>query len=199
MDNFKENILNHDWSFINGNTDCNIIWDNIEKAIVTHADTYFPIEQIVKKESQDGWLTKDIKVLIDEKNELIWKASKSNDDDIIKKAHKKRNCVNKIVKKAKRDYYKEKIDINMTNSKKLWKFLNEIVPCSKKNKKDSNIQLTDDDNNIIEYEVLPDYVNNFFNKVGNTNDVCNDITIHTVYGPFPKPIFNFSPVSEIMY
>ena len=49
MDSFKQNILDHDWSFINGNTDCNSIWDNIEKAVVIYADTYFPNEKIVKK------------------------------------------------------------------------------------------------------------------------------------------------------
>ena len=67
---------------------------------------------------KEKWLTSEHYELMRERDNLLLKASKSNDDNDIKEAHKKRNYVSKVLKKAKRDFYKEKIDVNYTDSKK---------------------------------------------------------------------------------
>ena len=122
---------------------------------------------------------------IDEKCKLIWLAQKTNDDDIIKKAHKHRNHVNRLVLNAKKNFYKERVDINFTNPKKLWNFINELVPCSKQNKKDDSIHLVDSSNNIISLEDMPNQVNSFFNKVGFDNNTHQQYSF--CLRSFPRP------------
>ena len=190
MPGFKEDIQACDWHNVYSAKNIDDIWEEIQINIHKCSDPYFPVKKKRKKLKKDEWITKDIAKLIDEKNILLVQAKKSEDSNDIAKAHKHRNYVNRIVSRAKKQYYKKLLNENLRNPKKLWETINEIVPSGKN--KNEQIQLTDKENNVIENNILSDYINEFFNKVG--SDKSN--YLRNISGPAPCPTFQFQPTTS---
>ena len=125
---FKNDLFQHDWNEIYslGNTD--MMWTRMTEILNFYADRYFPFKKFKKKCKNIIWLDLELQKEIEVKNMLLLKAKKSKNSDDIKAAHKKRNYVNNLVKKAKKNYYKKKLDDNVRNSKNIWKLINELFP-----------------------------------------------------------------------
>ena len=188
MDDFKNDVKNFNWNEILRENDSNKLWSDIEENLNVIADKYFPIKTWNKKKDCDKWITKDLKDLMIDRDKLLLKASKSGDDNDKKEAHRMRNYVSRKLKKAKKDYFKTKIEINIKDSKKLWSFLNDLMP----NKKNSNkIQLLDDSNSPYDLNVMPNVINKFFNEVGKNNPTEPSFPI----GPIPQQNFNLKCVT----
>ena len=188
IDNFKNDVGNHNWADIIEMNDSNLIWSTIEERLNTIADRYFPIKTLKKKNDCDKWLTKELVELMNDRDKWLLKASKSGDANDKEEAHKMRNYVNRKLKKAKKEYFKNKIEINIKDSKKLWSFINDLMP----NKKNSNrIQILDDSNTPFNLNEMPDIINTFFNQVGKNNPTEPSFPI----GPIPEQNFNLQTVT----
>ena len=187
---FKSDIANHDWSSLYTLTNTTDMWNGMLKTINHYADIHFPIKKFKKKNNKNSlvWLTLDLQKEIESKNFLLLKAKKSKNKDDIKAAHKKRNYVNNLIKKAKKNYYKTKIEENIKKSKIIWKIINELFP--NKNKNSDKIQSFNNDNSTVKDEDLPNHINCFFNTIGKSNLNTKRFT----YGPYSKPTFNLRPV-----
>ena len=168
------------------------MWSTMERILNYYADIYFPIKKFKKKPSKNTiWLNLEIQKEIEIKNMLLLKAKKSKDRNDIKLAHKKRNHVNRLIKNAKKNYYKDKLNENIKNSKDIWKFIRELFP--NKNNSDK-IQLFDSNNELIDQDSLPDHINEFFNSVGKSENS----EFLPQYGPHPQPLLVFRPVTVNM-
>ena len=165
------------------------MWTRMEEILNFYADKYFPLKKFKKKCKNIIWLDLELQKEIEMKNMLLLKAKKTKNSEDIKAAHKKRNYVNKLVKNAKKNYYKKNLDDNVKNSKNIWKLINELFP--NKNEKSEKIQLFDNNFNLIDENNLPNHINEFFNSVGRTNK----INFSPISGPHPLPTLVFRPVS----
>ena len=80
-----------------------------------------------------------------------------------------RNRINNELKKAKRNYYNLYFDINMTNMKKTWKGIKDIL--NLKGKTDQHISQISSNNKLISDEKeVANVFNNFFVNIGTKLD-----------------------------
>ena len=186
---FVNDLITHNWNDFYSSNNTDEMWNKMTQILTNYADIYFPIKKYKKKTKSIIWLDFELQKEIEQKNFLLLKAKKSKNAQDIKQAHKKRNQVNKLVKKAKKDYYKKVLDENIKNSKNIWKFIQELFP--NKNNESEKIQLFDSNTKLINEDELPNHINNFFNSVGKTN---NENFLQS-FGPHPPPHLIFRPVT----
>ena len=97
-------------------------------------------------------------------NLLFQTQIKYNNKENIEKWKKYRNCLNKIIKNAQREYYKNLIKQHNNNCIGLWKTLGSII-CNKK--KQTNINKLNINNQIINDPIrIANTMNNYFTNIG---------------------------------
>ena len=125
-----------------------------------------------KKSKQKPWITQEILIKINHRNELFRKKKEDLGNQHLKLVYNKfRNSVNRDLKKSKENYYQNYFKNCKNNMKKTWKGINEIIRSSNKSSAINQIQY----NNtlITDHKLIADTFNNFFANVG--PDVDNSI------------------------
>ena len=100
------------------------IFNNIVKRVY---DTSFPImtKHITHKRLLSPWITDDLKKRIDYKHKLYYR---SNGNPVLFDIYKEYSKeLKKIIKTAKRTYYKRKFDYNSNNMQNTWKTINSVL------------------------------------------------------------------------
>ena len=132
-------MINHDWSqdLIDDSPSVNM--EEFHKAITNIVDNCIPIntrEINHKKLRKDPWLTSGIKMSIDRNKKLYAKSLKKEVDNDTYRDYNKN--LRKIIRAARRDYYRDKCSEYKSQTKKLWSIINEIS--GKKTDKSSLIE-----------------------------------------------------------
>ena len=89
-----------------------------------------PLRILNKKDQKlnaKPWITKRIIVLIKKKSIMFKSAIKDKTKKFSITFKKYRNILNRVIKRSKILYFKQVVNKNKTNSKKLWKIINNIV------------------------------------------------------------------------
>ena len=185
---FLDNVKNENWENFFNATTVNEAWNELESKLHKLADLSFPVKKRLRRKTNcEKWLSPQIEKEIVEKNVLLARAKKTENEVDIQAAHRKRNVVNRITERAKKNHYKNLLSQNFKDSKKVWKTLKEIIP----SKKDvSGLNIENDEGVFLEGSDLANYINEFFNRVGATN-ACSPAPL---YGPYPYPSLTFNPV-----
>ena len=103
--------------------------------------------------------------LIRERDKVLYKSNKNKDDkELRSKFNLLRNKVQREIRKAKTNFFKDKIEENKDNPKKLWKQFKSLGYSSKCT---SNSKIILDINNdpCFEPQKISDHMNNYFLNV----------------------------------
>ena len=123
-----------------------VAFDKFEEVLHIVVNKFAPLKKASRKEkklSQKPWLSRELLNLIKQKNKLFKELHKKFDGDIFQKYKKQGNALNREIKRAKENYYKDLIDDSKGNSSTQWKIIGELAN-SKKNKKTFPNQIVTD-------------------------------------------------------
>ena len=151
------------------------MWESMFHSVI---DRHIPKKSKRVKSAPSPWLTHNIKQKMYTRDYLHRKAIRSNDTcdwDVYKAA---RNQVTAMLRKAKSDYYRDKIS-HCSNSSELWKELKDVIPSKGLSipssiTHDNNVLMTDDD-------MSNGFNNHFVNVATNLiKDNCNNVNNDTI-------------------
>ena len=115
-----------------------VAFDKFEEVLHIVVNKFAPLKKASRKEkklSQKPWVSRELLNLIKQKNKLFKELHKKFDGDIFQKYKKQRNALNREIKRAKENYYKDLIDDSKGNSSTLWKIIGELANLKKKKKR----------------------------------------------------------------
>lgn len=152
---FQSELMDFPWD--NSTNDVNIISEIFVDQIHLSLNKVAPIIEYKTHKDEKGWWSDEIKSAISHRDILYKRAAltKLTDDWEIYK--QKRNEVVNIIRRAKSNFYTEKIDEAKNDSREMWKALKEIVK-GKKTEDKSHIIF---ENNIV---TDPNLICEMFNK-----------------------------------
>ena len=145
------------------------LWDNFERIYISVLDKHVPLRPQSRKENKTDlkpWLSKAILKSIRIKQKLFKNVIKNPSTGGWNKFKKYRNKLTHIIEQAKRNYFKNKINKTKSNTKKLWKTVNEIINFKPK-KLTNNINICyDSENNKINSNNVSNLFNKHFSTIG---------------------------------
>ena len=142
------------------------------------------------------WITNNIKQMANYKHYLFKQYKNNNATFTTYNTYK--NNLNRLLKKAKKEYYNKKFNDCKKNNKKTWKIINSIL--SKKIKKNENITLQDGEGREVDGPV--DVANAFceyFATIATRLDADIPVTVTDPMSYMPEPVpenFIPSPATE---
>ena len=174
---FGQWIVKHDWSEVYDKPDtvskCNAFYKSLNKAIDKHLPT-----KTIKLHSKDKpWMRSYIKSLICERQQVFHKEHRSV------KWKRLRNKIKRVINKAKKEYYKTRVQRHKLANPAKW--YEQIKIMTNLNKTDSTIQPPPDvDPN--DYKAVADSINDHFASISKDLKPL-DTTKLPPYRPDPNP------------
>lgn len=154
-------------------------------------------KQISIKKLLKPWINNDMRRMSNYKHHLFKQYKLGTIPFVTYNNYK--NNVHNLLKKARKDYYSNKLNDCRTNTKKTWKIVNSIL--SKPSKKRDYVTLLDSDGKEIQRpQGVSDEFCNFFSTVATRLDsqIPFTVTDPMYYMPDPTPSsFNPSPVTSL--
>ena len=144
--------------------DPNMLWNNFRTTFNYVADIHAPIQGRKVRNMKAPWLTDAIKKSMNRRDYLKKKAVKTNSSAYHNAYKSLRNEINKKIIHAKRNYYTTCVDKNRSNSKQLWKHINQLVNKSPKSTNVSAIQI--DEQVVTKNETIAELFNEYFTDIG---------------------------------
>ena len=182
---------------LNANSLCNKFTETYEALINDHAPTK-TISRKKLKLRQKPWIDNSILKLIRKKNLIFNKYIKTKSQIIYHDYKKLRNQVTRTVEQAKRKYYEKLFSSSSSNSKKLWKNINNLLK-HKRSKDESSInEIMNRKGEIItDHSEIANVFNNFFVNIG--EELANKIstTANNPMSNLIKPTKNSIFISPI--
>ena len=126
--NFKYDLENVDWSFMDSVSDINNTVNNWCNKFSEIADKHAPIKtRRAKCTNRSPWITPELTDLMHERDYHQKQAHKTNLEYHWQQFRELRNLVNNQIKLAKSKYYQDSVNANKNNPSNLWKTLNELT------------------------------------------------------------------------
>ena len=166
MKALKRQLTETNWSIELGSDSCNSNMAMLTKILTNAIDRCIPEQTRYlnsKSLRREPWLTSGLKRSIDRNNKLY---GESLQCPLTHEKYKYyNNALHKSIKKAKIDYYKEKCREYKTQTKKLWKLINEIS-----GKRNDKLNLVDylkiDDVQVYNAKKISNSFAKYFSEVG---------------------------------
>ena len=176
---FKDDISRLDWNLNSSysiNEKFNTFLSKMENCIDLHARIKKLNRKQIRKTSKP-WINLYIIKMISHRNKLFKRKKENPLNNKIKITYNLfRNRINREIKKAKKAYYQEYFQTNLSNMKNTWKGIKNILNLN--NNKGTHVtQLNYNGKNLNKNKDMVDAFNEFFTNVGPTLD--NDISIAT--------------------
>ena len=122
-----------------------------------------PLKKFKVKTVLEPWITNELLEQIKDKDLALKRAKRSKRQDHWTEARTLRNNCLRDVRKAKADFICEKLDENISDSKKFWGTINSILPGRKNSSHDISLL---NENIEVHKEEIPNYMNNYFSTIG---------------------------------
>ena len=180
----NEAIQLHDWDNVLNCKDTNLAWNNFVKNFSAIIDKIAPVRKRKIKTRTQPWITPDIIEGIHQRDKLLRRFHRLRDNDSYAIFCAKRNEVQQLVKKAKKDYILEQTEANKRDSKKLWNTLKSIGYSNKNSQKEPMV-LKIDDNICFDPVAIAEHVNHFFINIA-----------QNIVQALPHVVDSFSAFSE---
>ena len=144
--------------------DPNMLWNNFRTTFNYVADIHAPIQGRKVRNMKAPWLTDAIKKSMNRRDYLKKKAVKTNSSAYHNAYKSLRKEINKKIIHPKRNYYTTCVDKNRSNSKQLWKHINQLV---NKNPKPTNVSAIQIDEQVVtKNETIAELFNEYFTDIG---------------------------------
>ena len=173
---FKFELGNIDWHSIflnkNGNECCQLFFKKIEHLL----DEMAPYKTLSRKECNlytKPWLTSGILRSINIRDLLhkqyLKEQNMTKKKNLFIKYKKRRNIITYLIRLSKKSYYKSLFDENISDMKKMWKNIKDIVNVNKKSQTSAKSVVVN--NRLIsdKHEVVNEF-NKFYTEVGTNID-----------------------------
>ena len=177
---FDEQLLNvevqsFDWEgMISSNSDPNQMFDLFYTKLSGIIDAHIPIKKLSKRELKikyKPWITRAIRVSIQEKNRLYKKYLKTKSAYYHAKFKLYRNKINHLLKLSKRQYYNDYFNVNISDSRRIWKGIRRLV-ILKPQTLSKPTKLILNNSEICDSKSIANTFNSYFANIGN-NLTCN--------------------------
>ena len=156
------NLRNIDWSTVTNCSDVNEAWYNFKTRFIDVLDVVAPIKHVRIKTRTEPWINSMILELIWERDRLLFESNKDKaNKELRKEFNMLRNKVQREIRIAKTNYFKDKIEENKGNSKGLWRQLKSIGYTSK-SKNNCKIVLDINNKSCYEPKTIVEHMNNYF-------------------------------------
>ena len=117
-------------------------------------------------QAKEPWVTNEILELIKDKDRLLRRAKKRNNENDWQLAREARNNTNLQIRHAKANFIQENLNTNQNNSNKFWQNIHDILPNSKKNNS-GKMSLKDSNSNfILDDKSMANTLNSYFTTIG---------------------------------
>ena len=133
-ENFREELLLYNWDPILSDNNPKSAFDSFAKVIKEKYDYCFPYIELRKnrrKFPDKPWMTKDLLIHRIRKDDALKDRVKEPSDENKFKFKDISKAYNKNIRKAKDDYYEGKFEEHVSNSKKTWSLINEVIQKNK--------------------------------------------------------------------
>ena len=198
IDDFKKDICEVDWGLVLDCSDSDLAFNNFFQTFNSIFNFYFPLEskKVKKKYISNKFLNDEIKNLIKEKNKMQRKFSKKP-LTYGEEYRKLRNKINKLVRKAKNNYYRNKLNDAVGDSMGTWSVINEILHRPKINKTSSKFNVN---GNVISND--KDVANHFNNHFISTGEMLaegvsgGEVSYDYFLNEYNESNFNFVPTNQ---
>lgn len=188
---FKDLLQRFDFTPVLACNSPNEAYKNLIDPILEMHQIAFPLTKInhsPNKLKREPWMTPGLLISSRTKHKLFTKKIKKPTDANIKKCKDYNKLFNQIKRKAKKNFYYEKITAQTNNIKNTWIIIKDLM-----NSKTTHASLPDHfniDGNIIKNkQEIVEEMNNFFSNIGKklNNEVPNSPTSHHDYQSRPNP------------
>ena len=182
-DTFAHLLDDCDWSSVLTSTCADTAWSNFQSLLINIIDKIAPRKTVRMKQRTEPWMTATLLDKIRSRDKMI-RLIKNGDQNVsFTDFATLRNSIQRDIKKAKTEFFKNKLDENMREPKKLWHYLGKLGYSSKTSSK-SKIVLDIDGVLHSDTHDVTNHINNFFTTVADklTNklpQVSNDYGIRS--------------------
>ena len=121
-----------DWMPVYKVSEVNVALKYFNHKLKNLFDKHAPISEKRVKSCPCKWLTVELKIEMDNRDNLHRKAQKSRKLANIKDYKKRRNICNNKIRKTKANYHRELIDQNCSSPRKFWNAIKIIFPTKTK-------------------------------------------------------------------
>lgn len=150
-----------DWRSVLTETNVDLALQNFTDILLSVIDEIAPYNQTRVKHNTAPWMCREILSGIRKRDGLFRKFKKSNDNEILYAAYRKqRNAVQRDIKLAKSEYFKNKLNECGGDSAKLWRRLSSLGYGEAKSK--SSIVLENDGEKVFDAPGVTKVFNEFF-------------------------------------
>ena len=129
MDSLKKTFEELKWEAVLNHTDTNMAFSSFSDIIQSNFDRICPITEVKfkSKELKNPWITNGLKKSSKRKQKLYnnFLKTRSNADELIYKNYK--SMFQKLLKKAKSNYYTNQLNKYKSDPKKSWNIINEVT------------------------------------------------------------------------
>ena len=127
IDVFLNRLHEVDWSIVTRCNNVNEAWVNFKNLITQVLDSIAPIKEIRIKLRTEPWIDDNILQSIRERDKLLTLSNRDKADKSLRRLfNETRNKLQRDIKKAKSNYFKNKVEENQHDSKKLWRHLKTL-------------------------------------------------------------------------
>ena len=199
-ESFLRCINNKDWNVFETSEDVNKKWNILYTHVVKTLDDQIPVRTFTFPKSKPEWLVGELIEYMKDRDSLLKIARRTKLAADKKEANRARNKVNKLVKNAKNNFVKEKLNDYLNNPKKFWEQIKAIFPSDKN---PNPIQLPDNDGNLLSNSQIASKINTYFTTIGLdlakiTQNTLENID-ETIYPPLAQIIVPDCPMFELRH
>ena len=193
---FLDDLGNLDWSKVIHTNDVDTAVSQFNKNVLEVLNRHAPLTKKRLRDSSPQWVTEELLDAIKRRDYLKKIASRTKANTDWTRFKKQRNFVINLNNRLKKGHYQRVLDENKSNSKKLWKTLNNLVPNDKKSNSSPQFITDEKGIEITDKKEIAEKFNSFFVSVGSklaavfnfsrTDHICPSVCPNS---------FNFSNVS----
>ena len=125
-ENFLRDLEQRQWDNVYCSDDPNEMWVIWKSMLMKTVDKHAPLRSRRISSRKSLWVTNELRRQIFNLKFFEKKAISTNDPEAWCHYRQARNQTNNAIKKAKRTYFTENLDLNKGNMKETWKLVNDL-------------------------------------------------------------------------
>ena len=162
---FQQYLVGVDWLPV---LNCDSVfdaWNNFKSIFISALDIFAPVKDIRIKQRSEKWIDSDILQCIRDRDKAFQMYKRNKTDENLNNFRTLRNKVQSQIFNAKKNYFKDTLESNKSDSKSLWKCLKDLGLPSKSSQTSSNIGLKIDDEICFDKLKIAEKFNTFYTTV----------------------------------
>ena len=169
---FLMDVASINWVKALGQTDdINVLVSNWSKLFSSVIEKHAPVQKMRVSDKYCPWVNANLRALIKSRDKLKLAACKSKSTLLISSYRQRRNKVNSLNTKLKRQYFSIRVSMFKDNMKETWRTVNVLL---NKRSKSTNIEILRDQNKTISNKgEISQSMNSFFCSIG--KDLASNI------------------------